>query len=365
MTTPNVNILHGSLVEQSNGEVVLRGVVDPASIPSLLVDVYQREDCTKGTKIGKLMAKAISQKAHFPDIELGLRGQNYENGKGDTYTLNGRVYIIDGYQRVSALVNYMEENPGKPLPVAIGAKVHFGTTRETERKLFDELNGPSRRRLSPNVMLRNLKDKSDAILTLYALSTTDQTFPLCGRVTWSQQMLRSDLITATSLTRTVYALLRPSLNEGIPVGKGRRLDGPSTGGGGGRDHLQGALDRMATKMGLSKYRTNVHRFFDVVDDCWGIRDITFTRAAVHLRGNFLTTLALIFADHENFWKNGLLTVDADFKRRLKSFPINDPEIGRLASAGHMAIAILYDIMRKHLNKRRREEFRLRRRGDLD
>lgn len=352
-----VRILNGALTEQSDGEIVLRGILDPESLGFLHTDDYQREVLVGKGKGGDKMVKVIDEKVHFPDIELGMRGQKFEEEKDGVYTLHNPVFIIDGLQRTSAIKEWMERNPKKKLPVSLGVKVHFGTNYKIEKRLFTIWNGSSRRRVSPNILLRNLRDEHPALLTLYGLTKSEQSFPLCGRVTWTQQAFRSDLLTAMNLVKTVSTLTRRFWKGTyFPA---RKLKTP--GGGNARDMLPSQLDAVAKEMSLSKFRTAVVKFYELVDACWGIRNVVYTNKSTHLRGNFLITLAMVLNDHDNFWKGNDLVIDADFKKRIKSFPVTDPEVARLASAGHMAIILLYDMMVKHLNARRHEGNRLVRR----
>lgn len=128
-----LRIVSGALDELNERQIVLRGVIDPASLGGLLRPAYQRETLPKPTIEG-LMEAFRNGSGRVPDVELAVRGQQYgcaDDQKG-TYTITGDVYIIDGLQRISAARQCVYDG-GKPL---IGAMIHFGTTEQWEGNDF-------------------------------------------------------------------------------------------------------------------------------------------------------------------------------------------------------------------------------------
>jgi hypothetical protein len=55
-------------------------------------------------------------------------------------------------------------------------------------------------------------------------------------------------------------------------------------------------------------------------------------AVPHLKNGFLSVLARVFADHQDFWNDTKRTVSSDLHRKAVLFPINDPTISRLCGA---------------------------------
>ena len=337
-----VRLLNAGLDER-DGEVIAHGWLDLESMNLLRVDDYQREVLSiTGGKKGSLR-EAVEEGVRLPDIMLGMRGQRVSFPKGTSIcSLLDKVYIVDGLQRVFALKSYAERFPDQSKHLRIGAEVRFGTDKETEKELFNKLN-TCRTPVSPNVILRNMRDKHPGVLTLYGLCHADKDFALYERVCWNQRMTRLELITATMLGRTAGSLheIRRRTGDRASV-------------------LAPGLDELAKKVGLNTFRTNVAEFFEVMDACFGIRTIEYNQSAAHLRGNFLVTLAKMFCGHANFWKGDNLFVESDLKRKLKAFPVLDPEISRLCSAGSMAIPILENYLVEHMNKGKRNH-RLRKR----
>jgi hypothetical protein len=337
-----VRLLNAGLDER-DGEIIAHGWLDLESMNLLRVDDYQREVLSfNGGKKGSIR-EAVEEGIRLPDIMLGMRGQRVTFPKGSSIcVLLDRVFIIDGLQRVFALKNHAERFPEQAKNLRIGAEVRFGTDKESERDLFINLN-TRRTPVSPNVILRDIRDKHPGILTLYGLSHTDKDFALYERVSWNQRMSRQELITAMMFAKTAAALHTTS------GGRGERT---------GEVGIQ--LDKLSKNIGLAKFRKNMVEFFDIMDACWGIRAIEYNQSAAHLRGNFLITLAKMFCAHSNFWKGDDLFVDSVLKRKLRTFPVLDPEISRLCSAGSMAVQILQGYLVDHMNKGKRNN-RLRKR----
>lgn len=332
-----VTIHNAAFHELDNGYIVLRGVIDLGSLGMLRTDDYQREVLALNGGKKSSLTRAIADGEVLPDIELGMRGQKFSSNGKDTVILHDHVYIVDGLQRVSALKAYGEANPESPPLIPLGATIHFGTTKQWEKERFRVLNN-TRIPVGPSVILRNDRDEHPGVTTLYGLSTNDPEFALYQRVQWNQRALRGELITAMTLAKVAGAL--HSTSSAVT---GTRVAG-----------LAPALDAMADKVGLKNYRDNIKKFFELTDDCWGLRKIEYSKLAVVTKGNFLLMVASVLYKHSNFWEDGRkLKVDANMRAKFKSFPIDDPEIARLSGAGSMAIRILYDLMLEHMNKGRR------------
>jgi len=329
-----IRILNGGL-DDVDGDIILRGSVDPASLEDLLVDEYQRE-ASPVTSLRDLLV-ALEQGVIFPDIELGMRGHTVSD-RSDVYVLKDPVFIVDGQQRVNAAIHFLRSKPGKT--IRLGATVHFGTTRAWERDRFLATNS-NRIRVSPNVLLRNLRETSESMRVLYALSTKDDRFVLKGRICWNQRMSRGEFITALMLAKVTGRLLAHK----APGGRSNRTN-----------ELVPSLDRAVTVYGVNIFRDNIRTFFDLVDECWGIRRVQFKESAIYMRGTFLLVLAKILCDHTDFWRDGdgrRLFIEAPLRRKIALFPINDPEVARLASSGGKAREILYTLMTGHINSGRR------------
>ena len=330
---PVVKLVNAGLHEV-NGEIVAHGWLSIDAMGGLKIDDYQREVLARtGGKTN--LQKAVEEDAILPDVVLGMRGESFST-HGTAMTLNDHVYIIDGLQRIFTLRSYAEAHPEKADNLRIGAEVRFGTTRDAEKELFHALN-VKRTPMSPNVTLRNEREKNKAILTLYGLSVSDEASPLHGRVQWTQRRNRGELITALILARTV-SMMHRHVGGGLKTGL--------------RD-IAADLDKKADTIGLRQFRENILAFFDLIDECWGLRKVEFRQTATQVRGNFMLSLSRILSDHTNFWDKNKFVVDTATRKKLASFPLFDPEMGRLAAAGSTAMPILYNYMREHLNKGKR------------
>ena len=330
-----VKLENAALDEFEDGEIFGHGWLDNEAMEALNVDSYQREKLEARGGQRKPLSKAIVEKARFPDIVVGMRGEQYQTSKNGDMLLEDPCFIIDGFQRISALLDYKAANP--EARVRIGAQLRFNTNYELEKKLFTDLN-TKQRVMSPNIIIRNERDCNEGVATLYGLSHTAE-FPLYGKVCWDQQMARTHIITATSYVKGVATLHR-HLTPG-----GRCLSNKAA--------LIEVLKRQVKVGGLANYRKNALTFYEVIDQAWGIRGVKHQDRSPQLRTNFLTSLAGIFSDHSDFWEGNKLFVSADQRRKLKSFPVSDDNIARLASAGYAAGLILQRLMIDHLNKSKR------------
>jgi hypothetical protein len=332
--TDSIKILKSALDEAPNGDIVLRGLLDPQSLKLIQVDDYQREAIPVTSK--STLVKALKQPSNkIPDVALGMRGGNI-SGKGDITFLGDAVYVIDGLQRISAARHLIET--AQKLDPRLGATVYFNTTKESEAELFRILN-TSRIKLSPNILLRNLKDSNPAISMLYDLTTEDPDFVLFERVAWKQMMKRGELITALMLMK-VTGQLHSSFGPGVS------------------SHLHEAANGiLATMRSFTKknvMRDNVITFFEVVNEVWGIREVAFREKATHLRGGFLFAVALLFAKHKNFWDdNRHLIVPPDIRKKLGTFPIQDPTVIQLSSSGTSVKVMLTAMLSDHINSSKR------------
>lgn len=350
---PVIVRLQSAALDEKNGEVVAHGWLDIEALQNLRVGDYQREILeTRGGKKSSLR-KAIEDGQRLPDVILGMRGEKY-TPRGSIMMLENDVYIVDGLQRISALRKFAADNPERALEVRVGAEVRFNTTRDTETELFTAVN-VKRKAMSASVILRNERNKSNGVATLYGLSMHDKSCAMIGKVCWDQQMHRGELTTALS-----FAKVAITLHRHVAFG-GRHLSSAQS--------IPKGLDTMANAAGLQNFRSNIVAFFDVLDEVWGVRGIKYQDRATHIRQNFCVQLAGVFSDHEDFWNGQKLTIDASQKAKLKNFPIDDPTIIRLAGAGHAAGALLYRLLIDHMNKgkaanrhlttRRIEEYRNR------
>lgn len=340
-----IRLLSAGLSE-TQGEIIAQGFLNVENLRRLLVDSYQREVLTTHsrkvtTKAHGIMAALIAGK-RLPAIVLGMRGEDYEPAKDDMI-LNDKCYIIDGLQRTSNILAFVEQHPEKADDILIGAEVHFGTTRETEKDLFHALNS-SRTPMSPNVILRNLRDKNRAVLTLYGLSQGDKDFPLYKKIQWNQRMARGELITAAVCLQVLATL----------HGRGRQESG--------RGHREPGtrIQAIADMVGLPVFRHNTKAFFETLDRAYNISAIQFVQKATPIKSSFLVVVAKFLADHDLYWEeDGSLNVPTAEIKRLSTFPIGDYEVMRLASAGSTAAPILYEMLKEHMNKRRHNSNKLK------
>jgi hypothetical protein len=350
-----VKILNAAIEERPDGAIILRGTLSPESLRSLRADDYQREVLSKtGAGGGRpsRIRQGIEDGSALPDIELGMRGQNFTT-TGKSVVLHDPVYIIDGLQRVNAMLEHMSEHDNKPNgAIPLGAAIHFDTTKEWENERFTILN-KLRTPVAPAVLLRNMREQHPALLTLYGLSKADASFVLYERVCWDQRMKQQEIIAAPALVKAAMALHRHVMERTVSARGKANLTQKVTAGERGAGRSIGIIDRVAKDIGLQNFRDNVKDYFKIIDECWGIRTIEYGEAQGHLRGNFLMTLGTFLSRNEVLWdeRGRRLKVDTKTLAKLRSFPINDPEIRRLCAAGAVSvIPLLYNYLLEHMNK---------------
>jgi hypothetical protein len=326
---PPIRILNGG-IDERDGEIILRGRVDPKSYDFIGVDDYQREILTRN-KIDKIKAGFMNGSA-VPCIFLGMRGQKFIEDAGGI-TLLDPVYVVDGLQRITAAKSVLEDGAKEP---CLGAEIHFDTSKEWEREKFLVLNR-GRVRVSASVELRNLKDKFGAVDLIFSLSN-DTGFPLGHRICWNQYMTRDQLMQATVLLRVV-ALLHSPFSSYLTS-----YDLPT---------LVTGMQALMDKTGRAVLRDNIQTFFDLVEDFWGIRNIRYRDRAIWIKSGFLSTFAQVLAMHLNFWDDLRLHVDAEWRARFEKFPVTDPTVVQLSTAGSSARQMLRQMMLDHLAKGKR------------
>ena len=321
--------------------IVLRGVIDHNTLLGIRADEYQREVLTGHAQIELMRAL---EESSVPDIELGMRGEEFdcqtirdETGNHDVITLKSPVYVIDGLQRISAAINLMSQKA--TATPTIGATVFFNTTSEWERERFRIVN-QERARVSPNILLRNATVNNDALDFLYKLTHRDD-FILGGRVQWSQRMNRGHLLTGLNFLKIV-GRLHYGLTQSGRWSTVEDITNPN-----------GGIKKMVEKIGKGKVEANIREFLDIVDQAFGIRNVALATECPYTKFGFLSTLAKMFASYDVFWRDKKLIVDVATRRKISQFPIRDGSIAQLCNGNNSAQSLLLLHLVRHINSGRR------------
>jgi hypothetical protein len=325
-----VRILNAA-IDEHEGHIVIRGALDPETMEHLLTDDYQRE-VQAVTALSRIM-NGFEAGSAVPDVELGMRGSK-KTFRDGIYTLHDPVYIIDGLQRISAAKLYRT----KGYVPHLGATIHLGSTREWERKQFKILNA-DRVRVSANVILRNFREDHEAINVFYVMTNDDREFVLKDKVCWQQNLAREHLMSAMTFGK-VSLVAHAHLSGCIS---------PSP------DAQQLCLraDALMKAVGKNILRANIKTFYNVLDECWGLKTIVFTKKAPFVRATFQLTLARFLSDHEVFWRDNRLLVEADLRRKLAQFPTYDPTVQSISGSGSKIDSELYRMIQDHMNRGKR------------
>ena len=330
-----VRILQPS-IDDVGPYTVLRGLVDRESLQNLRSDFYQREKMSTYSRRDIIFA--LENNVQLPDIELGLRGEKFDLEPNGSLILSDPVYIIDGRQRVESLLDFLASTPDSN--AHIGAIIHVNTSVDWERDRFHKLN-TSRVKVSPSVLLKNLKEEVSLIATLYGLSTNDPTFALHNRISWQQNSARGELVTASSYLKTALRL-HSHLTASRAIN--------------GVENIVNTARRVQERIGISTVRQNTFYFWSLIDDLWGISNHKLRYGIPYLNTTFLQTLTDVLSDHVDFWVHPTdtrLAVPYDLKAKLKKFPVYDPEVVRLSGSAGQAGQTLYFLFLQHINSGKR------------
>lgn len=341
MANSVVKVQSAALDETKDGKVILRGVIDPETLTNLFTDDYQRE-AQSISSLSEIL-EALEKGERLPDIELGMRGDKFREdsgeGKNTVVSLHNEVFIIDGLQRVTAARHHLLVHP--EIPIRIGATIHFGTTKAWETERFRVLN-LLRRKVSTNVLLRNKRDKSRGVDMLYRLSTSDKAFVMNEKVSWAQHMNRSEMISALTLVK-IAALLHSHL---VPNRSSNMED------------LVRGINKAVDNVGIQNMKANVRAFFDLIDECFGIKNVKYKDSAIHVRSAFLLMLARILSDHKSFWRGDNekeLFVEQSLRAKLAKFPVTDPTVVTLVGSSGPSEKMLYTLIVEHINSGKRSK----------
>lgn len=329
----HVRVLNGALDESADSAsgIVLNGRLDPTTLHHLKVDSeYQRPLGDRAD-----IFEALKNGTIVPNVDIGVRGQDFDID-GEDFIIKSPAFIIDGWQRIGTARRLLELIPDHP--IRIFATLHFGTDALWERHRFTELN-KNVKKVSPSLHLRNMRDSNEAILTLFGLSNNTREFALYKRVSWSQNMARGELMPALLLSKVA---LRLHAHRGS-------LAGASA------ESVSINLARAAKNVGLQNFRKNIMTFFEVVDECWGLREIEMRQSAPQIKSSLLNMLARVFSSHLDFWDAGdrIFFVPAEARRKLAKFPLQDPHVKNLCGAPGAAVNILYEMLCRHIDSGKR------------
>jgi hypothetical protein len=331
---PYIRIINGALDENetSCGGLVLNGRIDAATLRFLKVDSYQRPLSDRSD-----IHQALKDGLVVPNIEIGVRGQDF-SCDGDDFVIRSPAYIIDGWQRVGTALRILEHVPSHP--IRIFGSLHFGTDEIWERHRFNALN-KNVRRVSPNLHLKNMRDTNEALLTLYSLCFEDSNFPLIKRVSWSQNMQKGELLSASTLAVTV-AMLHMH-RSGV---QGRSVE-----------RISITLSNLIARVTKATFRRNIITFARLIDECWPFAAIEYRRTAPQVKATFLNELARMLSRHPAFWEHNdnSLLISADDRKKLAKFPIGDPRVTQLAGSGGQSHKMLYQLLVDHMNSGRRTQ----------
>lgn len=326
----NIIVQNAALEDDpENNEIILRGTIDQATLRYIQIDWYQREQGFSQRHVNEIIAGLFTN-GRVADLTLGMRGHRVQE-KGSAYILQDKVYCIDGGQRLRAIAMAQRERPS--LKLSIGAKIYFGTNDQSENAMFCKL-GTTQVRISASVLFRNKKKESEAADVLVLLNR-DEAFALKERIAWDQTRGRSELMNGFTLARIAGAL---------HAHKGGALRSAAV-----NDLIIG-LDGLVMNIGVNNLRINMIRFFDAIDKCWNIRNLSGSRdeSRPHLKPEFLMTICSLMSRYPDFWDGSdrnEFYFPEKFVKKLKGFNFADY---RRASTS-MDKEVLFETLRKRLH----------------
>lgn len=313
------------------GNPILRGLLQTDCLSELRVDLaYQREEL--GPKVRAPIMRALLEHQPLPEIQLGMRGDTWSFA-GENVRLHDPVYIIDGQQRIATIRHFLERFPTEP--VRLGATVHFSTTMEWEKERFHALNY-LQKKVSTTLLLANMRDRNYAIATLFGLTKTRSGFPLCDRVAWGQSLRAQDVMSGLLFARVTFLV-----HYQLPRGAAHI------------ELMSSNSLKLVEKITLQVFRENVTKFWEWLDHAFPFRDAK--RGAPWFKTSFLFALAMVIADHLEFWSDDKLTPPPELARKLRALNPYDADVYRLCGGGYAAINMLYLLIVKCLNRGRQKK----------
>jgi len=356
-----IKIYHGALDKREDGDTVIRGVIDKSALgirsdsPAVITEFFQMTDgmegqfCVgeyqreilSGNKRDDLIAAFLTGK-RVPDVEIGVRGHDFTQRDG-VFCIKDPAFIVDGLQRIAAARTALNTNP--EIDPCIGATIYLDTTETWERERFRILN-VDRTKLSPNILIRNTRATHKCTVVMYKLTTKDSKFALHERVQWGQNAVRGEFLSALGLYKTIN-LLHWRFNKGA-----KSSDTQSQ---------VNTLEVTMKKVGQQRMKMNIHTFFETIDKCWGVRSIVYANQAPQIKQSFLFIMAELFTQFDQFWDDdSRLKIDAATRKRLSTFPLNDPAVtNMISSSGSGSQRTLFQLLLEHLNKGRPVRNRLK------
>jgi hypothetical protein len=256
-----------------------------------------------------------------------MRGQKVDT-KSDVFILKDKCYCIDGGQRLWAAGIALRERPD--LKINLGVKAFLGTNEDWENDMFCKL-GTTQKRVSANVLLRNKMKKSSAARVLVNMNKLEG-FALKDRITWNQSRSRHELISGYSFARVAGALH----GHKAPLRTQKLYE------------LLAGFDRLYELIGEASIKQNIVKFFEVVDQCWTIRQLPGGRySRPHLTPAFLITLARLMSNYPNFWdgsERNDFYCPQSYVKKLKGFKLGDI----LKQSPLVSKQVMYELLRKQL-----------------
>jgi DNA-binding XRE family transcriptional regulator len=305
--------LCNAVLDDTRDRPSFRGNPDINSIQGLRIAPYQRG--LLGRRVMEGYVEYYNSGDTMPELTLGMRGHDYQyDEKTRTLTLFNPVFLIDGFQRVGGAL-YAAESGGNPY---LSARIYLDTDEAWERTKFSKLD-TLQVKISPNISIRNRQDEVPFIKMLFEL-TFDPRFALCRRVQWGQHMKRDELSSAYGQLRILsrlFAHIHPELHL---QNSGHR-------------EMADRLQKSMQKMGRKVMRENIIYYWQIVDEAFGIRDITNKGGSLQAGQAFNSALARVFSAHKEFWRGTELKVPTELKKKLATFPIKrNEDIRALAQA---------------------------------
>jgi len=320
------HVFNGCLERDDAGfdQDVLRGTLDQTCLHLLNTDWYQR---IKGFSLMEIkeLAELYFRHEKVTDVTLGMRGNRFRS-TGNEFWLLDKLFTIDGGQRLYAARVALDKRPD--LALRIGAKIYFNTTVDSENAMFCAMNA-TQQRVSASVLVRNKYKVSPAAKLLFDL-TANPDFALRRRIGWDQKLGLDEVLSGFALGCVAGGL--HAHRGGVP--SGRAYD------------LLDALDEVAQKITPEVMADNIRGFFDVVDQCWDIRN----SKTLTVNFAFLLVLAKLISSYEDFWDSDGFYFAPKFLKRLAKFDNAQiqTQVKQLTKSNVDCKDVIFEVLRKRL-----------------
>lgn len=344
-------------ITQQDGRIIIRGLLDNNYLSNINTPDYQRELVKNRVYWGLVntfskqdISADRNKNTCVPDVTLACRGsKQYRKNSQSVVLPDGKVFLVDGLQRISALLHAQElhlEHSSNPFQAQLGCIIHMDTTIEFEREMFKNLN-TNHTSVAADVILREYRHTSEPARAIFDWCSMEGSAPISKFICWQQTMNKSHLLRANSIFRTANTLMARFAGSGGVTKTA--------------DLINMAETQFRAVGGVVNYMHNLNTYYEALEEAFRL---TNPEQRVPNSLHLLPHLAFadLMAKHDDFWDNsGLrLKVPKSILPKISTFTFTMENVRALmSSTKSSSVTMLRTLMVEHIDKGKQPENRLR------